>query len=110
MSGQIETLGPQLHLLLLILQPNDDTTIGAFDTSSVFGAAATPDSGSAPFFDAGAETARSATQDRPVGAVSKTLSLQPGEEATVSFAVAWRFPNQRMPLPDSKDSPEYNPE
>ena len=85
-----------------------DMTLAVLDAGeSVFGAAATPDDGSDPFFDAGAETARSATKDRPVGAVSKTLSLQPGEEATVSFAVAWRFPNQRMPLPDIKDKGHY---
>ena len=35
---------------------------------------------------------------RPMGAVGKTVSLAPGEEATVSFAIAWRFPNNPAPV------------
>ena len=45
-------------------------------------------------FSPGAETARGSFSSRPQGVVGKTLTLAPGEEAVVSFAVAWRFPNQ----------------
>ncbi len=85
-----------------------DMTLAVLDAGEgVFGAAEVPDGGSDPYFEAGAETSRSATQDRPVGVVGKTLSLQAGEEATVSFAVAWRFPNQRMPIANVKDQGHY---
>jgi uncharacterized protein (DUF608 family) len=35
---------------------------------------------------------------RPQGSIGKTLTLAPGEETTVSFAVAWRFPNHKPPV------------
>jgi non-lysosomal glucosylceramidase len=46
----------------------------------------------------GEDTARSSSGQRPKGSVGKTLTLKPGEEATVSFAVAWRFPNHAAPV------------
>jgi uncharacterized protein (DUF608 family) len=49
-------------------------------------------------FSPGAETARGSFSSRPKGMVGKTLSLAPGEEAVVSFAVAWRFPNHQPPV------------
>jgi uncharacterized protein (DUF608 family) len=35
---------------------------------------------------------------RPQGSVGRTLTLAPGEETTISFAVAWRFPNHKPPV------------
>lgn len=35
---------------------------------------------------------------RPQGSIGKTLTLAPGVETTVSFAVAWRFPNHKPPV------------
>ena len=46
----------------------------------------------------GEDAARSSTGPRPKGSVGKTLSLKPGEETTVSFAVAWHFPNHAAPV------------
>ncbi len=46
---------------------------------------------------AGEDTVRGSSP-RPKGIVGKTLSLKPGEEASVSFAVAWRFPNHAAPV------------
>jgi len=39
--------------------------------------------------------------------VGKTFDLEAGETRTVSFAVAWRFPNQRPPIGDIKDTGHY---
>ena len=39
-----------------------------------------------------------APAQRPKGSVGKTLTLAPGEETTISFAVAWRFPNHKAPV------------
>jgi non-lysosomal glucosylceramidase len=39
-----------------------------------------------------------ATAARPKGVVGRELTLKPGEEAVVSFAVAWRFPNHVPPV------------
>ena len=44
---------------------------------------------------------------RPKGHVGKTLTLKPGTEATVSFAVAWRFPNQAPPAQGIPDKGHY---
>jgi len=49
-------------------------------------------------FSPGPDTARSVTAIRPKGAVGKTFSLAPGEEATMSFSIAWRFPNVPAPV------------
>lgn len=46
---------------------------------------------------AGADTARGSAV-RPKGVVGKTFSLKPGEEASLSFAIAWRFPNHSAPV------------
>jgi non-lysosomal glucosylceramidase len=64
----------------------------------VFYAAKVPDGDAAMLFTSGPDTARSASAIRPRGAVGKSLSLAPGEEATVSFAIAWRFPNHPAPV------------
>jgi len=78
---------------------NGDMTLAVLDHGEdIFSAAGIPENGDQNLFTAGAETARSASYDRPVGAVGKTISLQPGKEATVSFAVAWRFANHRPPV------------
>jgi uncharacterized protein (DUF608 family) len=58
-------------------------------------------------FNAGPEMSRGTADDRPRGAVGRTLDLAQGEEATVSFAVAWRFPNQEPPRPAVKDEGHY---
>jgi non-lysosomal glucosylceramidase len=85
-----------------------DMTLAVLEQGEhAFGAAGTSDSDPGPLFATGAEAARSASHVRPVGAVGKTVSLQPGEEATVSFAIAWRFPNQRPPIGDIKDEGHY---
>lgn len=44
-------------------------------------------------FSGDAESTHRSTTERPKGTVGKSLTLAPGEETTVSFAVAWRFPN-----------------
>ena len=54
------------------------------------------------------ETSASGTsRAQPKGSVGKTLTLEPGEEATVSFAVAWRFPNQASPDRSVPDKGHY---
>ncbi|MCH7226214.1 GH116 family glycosyl hydrolase [Haloferula sp. A504] len=58
-------------------------------------------------FDAGPETARGPADDRPKGIVGRTLTLEPGAEATVSFGVAWRFPNAPSPFARVGDSGHY---
>lgn len=58
-------------------------------------------------FSTGTETARGTFSARPKGAVGKTFRLVPGEHAVVSFAVAWRFPNQASPIPDVLDKGHY---
>ena len=44
-----------------------------------------------------AEASRGPIGTAPTGQVAKSMTLAPGEEATVSFAVAWRFPNMEIP-------------
>ena len=76
-----------------------DMTLAILDDGEgVFSEAEMADGDTDPLFKPGEETARSSGFARPVGAVGKTISLQPGEEATVSFAVAWRFPNHPAPV------------
>lgn len=76
-----------------------DMTLAILDhEEGVFGVAGMPEGDMDQSFKAGPETARSSSYVRPVGAVGKTISLQPGEEATVSFAVAWRFANHPAPV------------
>jgi uncharacterized protein (DUF608 family) len=35
----------------------------------------------------------------PVGHVSQTLELEPGQRGTVAFAITWHFPSAQLPLP-----------
>lgn len=51
--------------------------------------------------------ARGLGHSRPKGSLSKTLSLAPGKETTVSFAVAWRFANQASPVDSVPDKGHY---
>lgn len=70
-----------------------DMTLALLDTAD--GTAARADN-SAP--SAGqVETARGHVGAAPDGQVAKSFILAPGEETTVSFAVAWRFPNMDLP-------------
>jgi uncharacterized protein (DUF608 family) len=65
------------------------------DDSKVFGSAEiNPDD----LFTAGAAAAKSSSKKRPKGTVGKNLILPPGGQATVSFAIAWRFPNHKAPI------------
>jgi uncharacterized protein (DUF608 family) len=76
-----------------------DMTLAILDHGEgVFAAAEVPDDGEDTLFTLGHKLARSCSSVRPKGAVGKTISLAPGEEATVSFAVAWRFPNSVAPV------------
>ncbi len=47
--------------------------------------------------------------DRPphVNGVSQTLTLDPNVEKTVTFVVAWNFPNLRLGIPDDKSGRHY---
>lgn len=71
-----------------------DMTLAVLDA----GADVFASSNSAGFPLVGEDVVRRSNGQRPKGSVGKTLSLQPGEEATVSFAVAWRFPNHAAPV------------
>lgn len=76
-----------------------DMTLALLDgTKGVFAAAEIAAGEPERFFSAGPETARSATAVRPQGALGKTFSLAPGEEASVTFSIAWRFPNASAPV------------
>jgi uncharacterized protein (DUF608 family) len=44
----------------------------------------------------GPSRAEESLQDKLVGAVARKLSLAPGEEAAVTFVLAWHFPNLRL--------------
>lgn len=68
------------------------------DDATVFAAAEVSGDDENLLFAAGSETARTSTNLRPKGTVGKTLSLKPGEEATVSFTIAWRFANHPAPV------------
>lgn len=71
-----------------------DMTLALLDqTAGAYGAAGISTDDASQLFTAGTETKRSASNIRPTGVTGKTLSIMPGDEATVSFAVAWRFPN-----------------
>ena len=75
-----------------------DMTLAVLDDAEgVFAAAELKADDAGKLFAPGPDSARSETGARPKGAVGKTFSLAPGEEATVSFAVAWRFPNHPAP-------------
>ncbi|MBB6052875.1 GH116 family glycosyl-hydrolase [Armatimonas rosea] len=45
---------------------------------------------------------------RPVGALERTLTLAPGSSETVTFILAWHFPNNlHLPVPDAKTGNHY---
>lgn len=46
--------------------------------------------------DDGPNVARSPVGMGPKGTIGKSFNLAPGEETTVSFAIAWRFPNMQL--------------
>jgi uncharacterized protein (DUF608 family) len=76
-----------------------DMTLAILDHgAAVFAVAGLSEDSEEGLFAAGPETARSSSDIRPIGAVGKSLSLAPGEETTVSFAVAWRFANHPAPV------------
>ena len=76
-----------------------DMTLAVLDNAEgVFAAAEFSGDAADKPFAAGPETARGETSVRPKGAVGRTFSLAPGEAATLSFAVAWRFPNNPAPV------------
>lgn len=55
-------------------------------------------------FDAPAELeARKPVGERLIGGVTKSLHLAPGKEQTVTFVVAWRFPNSGIGVPDARE-------
>ncbi|MGB0744915.1 MAG: GH116 family glycosyl hydrolase, partial [Opitutales bacterium] len=58
-------------------------------------------------FAAGPDLSRGPANKRPQGAVGRTLTLDPGAETTISFAVAWRFPYAPSPDPDVKEGGHY---
>ncbi len=89
-------------------QPAPDATLGGqhdFGTmglgllgseASDVGAAAVPD-GKAPRGSLAAVAEASEPMDKKlIGALGRKLSLAPGQEATVTFVLAWRFPNLRL--------------
>lgn len=79
-----------------------DVALAILDRGAgVFSSAGTAD------FTAGGTTARSNSGGRPKGMVGKSLTLAPGEQACVSFAVAWRFPNQTSPVSQVPDKGHY---
>jgi len=46
--------------------------------------------------------------ERPVGALERTLSLAPGASETVTFILAWHFPNNaHLPVPDASTGNHY---
>ena len=68
------------------------------DGEGVFGAANLPAGDTEQRFTNGDKIARTNGDDRPCGSVGKTLSIEPGEQATVSFVIGWRFPNSPPPV------------
>jgi uncharacterized protein (DUF608 family) len=65
------------------------------DDAKVFGSAEIqPDN----LFTAGPATVKSSPVQRPTGMVGKDLTIPPGGQATISFAIAWRFPNHNAPV------------
>ncbi len=73
-----------------------DMTLAILDQDSkVFGSANIESNSQ---FAVGPALAKSSSGQRPKGTVGKDLKLQPGEQATVSFAIAWRFPNHKAPV------------
>jgi len=83
-QGPFEERKDMGDMTLAIL--DDDTGVFASPMSTDFGP------------NGGEDTARCSSGQRPRGSVGKTLSLKPGEEAIVSFAIAWRFPNHAAPV------------
>jgi len=76
-----------------------DMTLAILDHGEgVFAVAGLPEDSEEGPFAAGPETVCSSSDARPNGAVGKSFSLAPGEETTVSFAIAWRFPNHPAPV------------
>jgi non-lysosomal glucosylceramidase len=67
------------------------------DASGVFHSPGSADF-SPPGWTGDEETTRKSSTSRPKGTVGRNLTLAPGEEAVVSFAVAWRFPNHAAPV------------
>jgi len=83
-----------------------DMTLAVLDEGD--GVFASPNiSGSDGIFVTGIAADPDTGASRSRAAVGKTFNLEAGEARTVSFAVAWRFPNQRPPIGDIKDTGHY---
>ena len=67
------------------------------DSNEVFSSSEISNDSGGKLFSAGPETTRGTSQ-RPRGMVGKKISLAAGAKATVSFAIAWRFPNHKAPV------------
>ena len=53
------------------------------------------------------ETAHSSGDHEMIGSVSKSVHLAPGKSQTVTFVIAWHFPNSGLPVPDAKTGNYY---
>jgi uncharacterized protein (DUF608 family) len=45
--------------------------------------------------------------EKPIGALARKMSLDPGQSRTATFVLAWHFPNLRLPLPPLKDGGRF---
>ncbi|MCP4896063.1 MAG: hypothetical protein GY906_03730, partial [bacterium] len=83
-----------------------DMTLAVLDDSGgVF--AAPRISGATDLFVSGVDSESHAGASRARGSIGTVVELAAGESTTVAFAVAWRFPNQRPPIADIKDTGHY---
>ncbi|MBV9849776.1 MAG: hypothetical protein JO250_08910 [Armatimonadetes bacterium] len=85
-------------------EPDDGTLALALLGWGVGKADAAPEA----VFDAPASgDARRAAGDTLIGAVTQSVRLAPGEEKTVTYVVAWHFPNSGLNVPDAKTGNYY---
>jgi hypothetical protein len=61
-----------------------------------------------PFSPATAKEARRAPDQKLIGSVARNVHLAPGKEETVTFIVAWNFPNSGIAVTDAKEGNYYS--
>ncbi len=61
----------------------------------------------AAVFDAGEKAATAEPNEKLIGSVATEVKLSPGESKTVSFVIAWHFPNNPLKVADAKSGNYY---